>query len=526
MPRSSPAGRARTTRSARRFSALCVLLVVGLGAAGLLWYSTRGCETTSEGILQPVLAERPVDDDEHEREALVGARAPARESERQNALPFMPPRTAPARATSEAIATWPLRIRVAATAASDTQDLELDYGLNEIEGLPVRWHGTVALVRAGQEKVASLPSAYTRRVLALEVRSRARDLSSGVVHLGRPQSGDVVLDVTLREVGELVVVVRPPSTALGASSGRGAQSRTVPGNGGVATEAPGLDILRLAVVTAAAGGEVTAYGERICAVDRDPRPNDLSTDGGRLYERVLAGGVRVEVEELRSHPAQVDAQVARGERLVLDVPLAPLDFVGALSGTIVVEGPRIKGGINVVVRSLDDPTRTFVTVAGWTGDISVGQRHAWRIEDVPSGVYEVIPMPSSLVPVDPPTHTAEAPADGLDFIVRNESELRWCDWNVIDASSRAPLENVWVDLERRDGTLRSVRLDLSPAERFPRGSDVRWTVRCAGYESISGTLADCDRAEPRTLRKHELELADERMREVWVCDLELNPTSR
>jgi hypothetical protein len=522
MPASNP--RAVAGPSARRIGALCVLVAVGVCAAGVLWQATRGTKTAFEGTLRPVLGERSIDGEMNDSAALVETRGAARELDRREALPAEPALADPAGPAAET--TWPLRVRVVTAAASDTLDLELDYGLDGIEGFPILWHGSVPLVRRGQEHVASIPGDYTRRVLALEVRSRARDLSSGVVQLGRPQSGDVVLDVTLREVGALVVVVRPPSTASGAALGSGAPSRTVPGKGGVATVAPGLDILRLAVVTGATSGEVTAYGERVCAVDRDPRPNDNSADGGRLYERVLAGGVRVEVEELRSHPAQVDGQVSRGERLVLDVPLEPLEFVGALSGTIVVEGPRIKGGINVVVRSLEDPTRTFVTVAGWTGDISVGQRHVWRIEDVPSGVYEVIPMPSSFVRVDPPTHTAEAPAEGLDFIVRNESELRWCDWNVVDASSRAPLENVWVDLERRDGTLRSVRLDLSPAERFPRGSDVRWTVRCAGYESISGTLADCDRAEPRTLRKDELELADERMREVWVCDLELNPASR
>jgi len=51
-------------------------------------------------------------------------------------------------------------------------------------------------------------------------------------------------------------------------------------------------------------------------------------------------------------------------------------------------------------------------------------------------------------------------------------------------------------------------------------------VRCAGYESRSGTLEDCDRPEPRASRKDRLELIHEAMREVWVCDLELELSPR
>jgi hypothetical protein len=248
--------------------------------------------------------------------------------------------------------------------------------------------------------------------------------------------------------------------------------------------------------------------------------------GGSLYERVVAGRVRVEVEELRARPAMLEGVVLRGERLVLTVPLEPLDIAGSLSGTIVVEGPALRGTISVVARSLADPTREFRGFAQGSGDPRSSSPHPWRIDDLPAGEYQVIAMPLSFIAIDPPTYTTAAPAEGLDFIVRNDAEVRWYDWQVIDAASRAQLENVWVDFERRDGTLRKLRLDRSPAERFPRGAEVRWTVRCAGYEPRTGTLADCDRAEPRAARTDQQELVHEAMREVWVCDLELTRSFR
>jgi hypothetical protein len=146
---------------------------------------------------------------------------------------------------------------------------------------------------------------------------------------------------------------------------------------------------------------------------------------------------------------------------------------------------------------------------------------AWRIDDVPAGDYHVFAVASSVLPIEPQSHTAAAPAAGLDFVVRNTAEFRWYDWQVVDAATRAPLENVSVEIELREGVRRRVLLDRSPAERFPLGSEVRWTAHCAGYESRSGTLADCDRAVPRDARTDQRELIHKAMREVWVCDLEL-----
>lgn len=503
--------------------ALGLLLGVGCAAAGLWWYSTRGSGASSVGRLQPALAERSIEGDTDEHAALVEVRGAAREAPRRESLPAAPTTTAPVAPKVEA--TWPLRVRVAAAAASDARALHLEYGLNENVRYAVHWLGTVPLERDGALHVAQLPQSLERRVLAVEVRSQSRDLSSGIVRLGRRQAGVEVLDVTLREVGELIVVVSSRDSTP--SEVARSEQRTPPGSGSAATAPPRLEIPRIEILTGARGGEVTAYGERVCAVDRrGPRPDGVPTDGGHLYERLLAGSVDVRVTGLRWHPATVACRLSRGERRVLTVPLQPMQIVGALSGTIVVEGARIPNAPIVIASSLEDPTQRFQAFATPMVGAPPGERFDWRIEDLPAGVYQVVTMPLSFVPVDPPSYTTHAPAEGLDFVVENDPEIRWCDWHVIDARSGASLENVWVDLERRDGTLRKVRLDLSPAERFPRNSDVRWTVRCEGYEPISGTLTECDRVEPRAQRKDDRELTDPRMHEVWVCDLELTPADR
>jgi hypothetical protein len=184
-------------------------------------------------------------------------------------------------------ATRLLRVRVAAHAAGDKDGLVLDYGVNENKAVREQWHGTVPLERDGALHVARLPSAHGRRVLVVEVRSQAKDVSSGIVRLGRPLAQDTILDVSLFDVGELLVVVQPPPAASGATP-------RSPFDGG--GQAPALEVRRLDVVARASDDGVTPYGERVCAVVRAPRLSVSHGLGGSLYERVVAGRVRVEVE--------------------------------------------------------------------------------------------------------------------------------------------------------------------------------------------------------------------------------------
>ena len=418
---------------------------------------------------------------------------------------------------AEDVVTVPFHVRVAGIASEDAGWLELDYARTTESYSNEIWHGAVPLERDGPLHVARLPCDLGRRVLVVEVRSRNRDLTSGIVRLGRLLDEDAILDVNLHEVGELLVIVQPPSGASGATN-------RSPFDGG---QAPALEVRRIDVSASVSGEVVTAYGERVCAVVRAPRLYPSRQHGGSLFQRVPAGSVRVEVDELRARIATHDCVVRRGERSTLTVPLESLELAGSLSGAVVIDGPMLGNGIYIVARSLTNPTRTFQAFALGSGDSRASAPYPWRIEDMPAGEYHVVPMPASFLPIDPPTRTVAAPAEGLDFVVRHTGETRWYDWQVIDAASRAPLEDVWIDFDRRDGTLRSLRLDRSPAERFPCGADVRWTVRCAGYEKRSGTLADCDRPEPRASRTDERELRIHRdMQEVWVCDLELSPANR
>lgn len=266
------------------------------------------------------------------------------------------------------------------------------------------------------------------------------------------------------------------------------------------------------------------FGGRSCPVDWRPTPRQGQgrhiplTHG---FERVPAGPNRVEAHEVRSLSTEAVVQVRQGALTTVVLDLAARPLLGSLGGVVHCEQP-LEGRAGIVVQNVDDPSLRF----------EIELRSPWLLEDVPVGTYEVVGLPGSPYPVEPPTYRVSAASTSLDFAVRNAAESIAIGFEVTDAATGARLDGVQLHLERPNGGVRKLSLDhMQRHERLPRNSPVRWKLLREGFEPTTGTIADFVRVETRpTYAQEQIPQRLEKLGtrpgevEVWLADVRMQRT--
>ena len=258
------------------------------------------------------------------------------------------------------------------------------------------------------------------------------------------------------------------------------------------------------------------FGGRECGVDWSPTtshgPRAALTYG---FERVPAGSNRVEAHEVRSVSAEADAHVRQGALTTVELDLTARPLLGALGGVVRFDRP-LEGRAGIVVQNVEEPGLRF----------EVELRSPWLLENVPAGTYDVIGLPGSLSPVEPPTYRVSAASTSLDFTVHNAADSIAIGFDVTDAATGDRLTGVQLHIERPNGNVRKLSLDhLRQPERLPRNAPVTWRLLCEGFEPATGTMAAFARVDARPAAFQQPGRApvhaDRPLVDIWIADVRL-----
>ncbi|MCP3918325.1 MAG: carboxypeptidase regulatory-like domain-containing protein [bacterium] len=216
-----------------------------------------------------------------------------------------------------------------------------------------------------------------------------------------------------------------------------------------------------------------------------PPPGSPLSPAGTLTSPWLPTGVYSLAVSSPAHERQVrTVTLAPGTNLI-EARLVTLPPGGDVAGSLHSAKGVTIGGVSMRLVTEFPEHRELLGMIGWDLDQGFGR---FRFPDMPEGTYRVEVICQGFHAWDPPSITVTAPRDDLVFTRQDDVESFTAQLRVVDARTRAQLDEVRVSLRNETGANLSISKcapDM-PLPPMPAGARVKWRIERVGYRAAEG----------------------------------------